>query len=103
MPTKLTSLAFVVCFVARAHLGVCQFDDYNVNDLDEYQIYEGGYDALEEDAIANTYFDPYVGDYDDPYADTGLDDIIEIKDCQIAADGSATFNGVQQALAQPAE
>lgn len=95
----------VYCVICAAIVRVVsgQFDDYNVNDLDEYQIYEGGYDAVEESSIANTYFDPYAGEYDDPYNDQIFDDNVEIKDCQTAADGSPTFNGALLGVADMLE
>ena len=90
------ALVYGVICAASFHFASCQFDDYNINDLDEYQIYEGGYDAIEDASIDKTYFDPYAGEYDDPYSDSVFDDMLEVKDCQIAADGTATFNGVHK-------
>lgn len=95
MVTKFAPLLLAIC-LASVHLVLSQTtfgDDYSVNDLDDYQIYERGYDTFEDDAIDQTYFDPYVGDYDDPYGDSILQDLAVVKDCQIAADGSPTFNG----------
>lgn len=95
MVTKFAPLPLAIC-LATVHLVLCQTtfdDDYSVNDLDDYQIYERGYDTFEDDAIDQTYFDPYIGDYDDPYGDSILQDLAVVKDCQIAADGSPTFNG----------
>lgn len=95
MVTKFAPLTLALG-VASLRLILCQTsfdDDYSVNDLDDYQIYERGYDTFEDDAIDQTYFDPYVGDYDDPYGGNLLQDLAVLKDCQIAADGSPTFNG----------
>jgi hypothetical protein len=100
MVTKFAPLTLALC-VASLRLNFCQTsfdDDYSVNDLDDYQIYERGYDTFEDDAIDQTYFDPYVGDYDDPYGDSLLQDLAVLKDCQIAADGSTTFNGASVLL-----
>ena len=100
MVTKFAPLNLALC-VASLRLIFCQTsfdDDYSVNDLDDYQIYERGYDTFEDDAIDQTYFDPYVGDYDDPYGDSLLQDLAVLKDCQIAADGSTTFNGASVLL-----
>ncbi len=97
MVTKFAPLPLAICF-AGLHLILCQTtfdDDYSVNDLDDYQIYERGYDTFEDEAIDQTYFDPYVGEYDDPYGDSILADLVVKQDCQVAADGSATFNGMR--------
>ena len=96
MVARFAPLPLAIC-LAGLRLILCQTsfgDDYTVNDLDDYQIYERGYDTFEDEAIDNTYFNPYAGDYDDPYGDSILQDFAVIQDCQIAADGSATFNGV---------
>ncbi|DBA78364.1 TPA: hypothetical protein ACH3X2_008301 [Trebouxia sp. C0005] len=97
MVTKFAPLTLALC-VASLRLASCQTsfdDDYSVNDLDDYQIYERGYDTFEDDAIDQTYFDPYIGDYDDPYGDSLLQDLAVLKDCQIAADGSPSFNAAR--------
>lgn len=97
MVARFAPLPLAIC-LAGLRLILCQTsfgDDYTVNDLDDYQIYERGYDTFEDEAIDNTYFNPYAGDYDDPYGDSILQDFAVIQDCQIAADGSATFNGTR--------
>ena len=87
----------IAVYVTSLALAACQTslqDDYSLDDLDDYQIYERGYDTFEDEAIDKTYFNPYEGDYVDPYSESILQKITVTTDCQIAADGSATFNGV---------
>ena len=95
MVLKFAPLTIVAC-VTSAYLVSCQFADYNGDGLDEYEIYENGYDAIENKAVGSTYFDPYTGEYDETYGGSFLGKIPDIKDCQIAVDGSASFNGVHQ-------
>lgn len=86
-----------VC-IASLSLAACQSslqDDYSLDDLDDYQLYEQGYNAFEEEAIDKTYFNPYEGDYVDPYGDSILQNLAVTTDCQVAANGSATFNGTR--------
>lgn len=93
MVRKLASLTVLAC-VASACFVSCQFADYN--DLDDYQIYENGYNAVEDLAIGNTYFDPYTGEYDETYGDGILAPLPEINDCHITVNGTAAFNGEPQ-------
>ena len=86
----------VAVYIASLSLAACQSslqDDYSLDDLDDYQLYEQGYNAFEEEAIDKTYFNPYEGDYVDPYGDSILQNLAVTTDCQVAANGSATFNG----------
>lgn len=80
------SLAVVLCQTSQQY-------DYSLDDLDDYQIYERGYNTFEDRAIDKTYFNPYDGDYVDPYSDSILHMSPVTTDCQLSADGTATFNG----------
>ena len=94
MVKKVAPLTVLVC-VANAYLVSCQPADYD--DLDEYEIYEHGYDAVEHNAVGSTYFDPYTGEYDETYGDKYIGKDPHVKDCEIGLDGSPSFNGVHQA------
>ena len=96
MVVKLAPLTVIAC-VASTYLVSCQFSDYTGDDLDEYEIYENGYDAVENNAVGSTYFDPYTGEYDETYGDSIVGKVPDVKDCQIGLDGSPSFNGVHQA------
>lgn len=88
--------AFVVLLAASFALSAEFYDDdYSLGELDDYQIVERGYD-YEDELNDKTWFNPYTGDYDDPYGDQ-VDELItqETDDCQIAADGQPTFSGLQ--------
>lgn len=93
---NLAPLTVLTC-LASAYLVSCQFADYIGDDLDEYEIYENGYDAIENNAIGSTYFDPYTGDYDETYGDSFVTKTPDVKDCQLELDGSPSFNGEHHA------
>lgn len=93
---NLAPLTVFTC-LASAYLVSCQFADYIGDDLDEYEIYENGYDAIEHNAIGSTYFDPYTGDYDETYGDSFVGKTPDVKDCQLQLDGSPSFNGEHHA------
>ena len=96
MVVKPAPLTVLAC-VANAYLVSCQFFDYNGHDLDEYEMYEHGYDAVEHNAVGSKYFEPYIGEYDETYGDSFVRKTPHVKDCQIGLDGSPSFNGVHQA------
>lgn len=96
MVNNLSPLTVFTC-LASAYLVSCQFADYIGDDLDEYEIYENGYDAIENNAIGSTYFDPYTGDYDETYGDSFVGKSPDVKDCQLELDGSPSFNGEHHA------
>lgn len=96
MVVRFAPLTVFAC-VASAYLVSCQFAHYIGDDLDEYEIYEHGYDAVEHNAIDSTYFDPYTGEYDGTYGDTMFRKAPIVKDCQTGPGGSPSFNGVHQA------
>ena len=93
MVVKLAPLTVIAC-VASAYYVSCQYPDYTGDDLDEYEIYENGYDAVENNAVDSTYFDPYTGEYDETYGDSIVGKVSDVKDCQMELDGSPSFNGV---------
>lgn len=93
MVRKFAPLTIIAC-VASAYLVSSQFADYN--DLDDYQIYENGYNAIEDLAVGSTYFDPYTGEYEETYGDGFLAALPAVNDCHVKGNGSVSFNGVHQ-------
>lgn len=96
--TRQCALLTILCAVFVFGPAACASlydDDYSIGDLDDYQIVEKGYD-YEDEFSDKSWFNPYTGDYDDPYGDSALDNIVtaETDDCQVAADGKATFSGM---------
>ena len=96
--TRKHALLTIFCVLVGFGLAACASlydDDYSIGELDDYQVIEKGYD-YEDEFSDKTWFNPYTGDYDDPYGESALDNVVtaETDDCQIAADGKPTFSGM---------
>jgi hypothetical protein len=78
--------------LARAAWAQYAYED-GVDFYDDYSLYNAGYDAYNEEDDS-FYANEYMGPYDEPYDDFGLDEREDLQpDCRIGADGSPVFNG----------
>ena len=95
IPHPAPRVAFIIWLgISAASSASLYDDDYSIGELDDYQIVEKGYD-YEDQLSDKTWFNPYTGDYDDPYGDA-LDEVVTTAtdDCQVAADGKPIFSGL---------
>ena len=87
-------LCLCLVLLSLAHTAVTQYAyEDGVDFYDDYSLYNAGYDAYQEEDDA-FYANEYLGPYDEPYDDFGLEEREDLKaDCRIGADGSPQFNG----------